>query len=99
MMRAPNSLANLTACVSPAREQSEKSTGTKILWTVRCRFFTREVADVFIFPFIGNRHSLVSGSVGYGFRPRFSSFGKNQSFFVLTFAAHAKKCAVNDKYR
>src|SRR5262245_13395601 len=51
MIRPPNSLANLTAYVRPAREQSEKSTGTKIVRISRCCPPARDVDEVFIFSF------------------------------------------------
>src|SRR4029453_15923233 len=48
MMRAPTSLANLTAYVRPASEHSEKSTGTRIVRIIRWAARVREVDEVFI---------------------------------------------------
>src|SRR4029077_4085219 len=50
-MRAPTSFANRTAYVRPAREQSEKSTGTRMVRISRCRARARETLEVFISSF------------------------------------------------
>src|SRR6516162_4122199 len=50
-MRASTSLANRTAYVKPAREQSEKSIGTRIVRISRCCAQAREILEVFISSF------------------------------------------------
>src|SRR4030095_8122569 len=61
MMRARTSFANRTAYVRPAREQSEKSTGTRMARISRCCARARESLEVFISSF--HRWSYVTSKL------------------------------------
>ena len=64
-MRAPSSFANRTAYLRPAREQSEKSTGTRMLRISRSCGRAREILEVFISSF--HRWSCVNFRLRRGF--------------------------------
>jgi hypothetical protein len=63
-MRAPIYLANLTAYVRPASEQSEKSTGTRMLRTSRCCARAREVDEVSVARFLSADFTDADASLG-----------------------------------
>ena len=94
-MRAPTSFANRTAYLRPAREQSEKSTGTRMVRISRCcararqtlRFSFRHFADSH-----ASRPNYVNFRLRRAFDCRYSEFfeiwdlldqaGKGAAFFL-----------------